>query len=134
MENTQAENLEAVRRRLTGIEGKYTRRYYAQIFGLFPEKLRPEGRKKFKAYDGVNNLFNLAYELLSWKVYRALIKARLEPYLVNPFAPNQHRIIQLKKQGRSHKDICLVLGRDPEKYRPYVSRVIRKARERGVIQ
>lgn len=29
----------------------------------------------------VNNLFNLAYELLAWKVQRALISAKLEPYL-----------------------------------------------------
>jgi CRISPR-associated protein Cas1 len=33
------------------------------------------------AYDGMNNLFNLAYEILAWKVHRALIKAKLEPYL-----------------------------------------------------
>jgi CRISPR-associated protein Cas1 len=29
----------------------------------------------------VNNLFNLAYELLAWKVHRALVNAKLEPYL-----------------------------------------------------
>jgi CRISPR-associated protein Cas1 len=46
-----------------------------------PEKLRPEKRKKFKAYDGVNNIFNLAYEVLQWKVHRAIIKAKMEPYL-----------------------------------------------------
>jgi CRISPR-associated protein Cas1 len=34
-----------------------------------------------QAYDGTNNIFNLAYEMLSWKVHRALIKAKLEPYL-----------------------------------------------------
>ena len=33
------------------------------------------------AYDGMNNMFNLAYEFLGWKIYRALIKAKLEPYL-----------------------------------------------------
>jgi len=38
-------------------------------------------RRTFKAYDGVNNTFNLAYEILSWKVHKALIKARLEPFL-----------------------------------------------------
>jgi CRISPR-associated endonuclease Cas1 len=32
-------------------------------------------------HDGTNNIFNLAYEVLSWKVHRALIKAKLEPYL-----------------------------------------------------
>lgn len=63
------------------IEGKYTQQYFRQILQLFPEKLRPESRKKFKAYDGVNNIFNLAYEVLSWKVHSALIKAKLEPFL-----------------------------------------------------
>jgi len=29
----------------------------------------------------MNNLFNLAYEVLSWKVHRALMRAKLEPYL-----------------------------------------------------
>jgi CRISPR-associated protein Cas1 len=29
----------------------------------------------------VNNLFNLGYEVLQWKVHRALIRAKLEPYL-----------------------------------------------------
>jgi CRISPR-associated protein Cas1 len=63
------------------IEGKFSQFYFKQIFELIPEKIRPEGRKTFKAYDGVNNLFNLAYELLGWKVHRALISAKLEPYL-----------------------------------------------------
>ena len=48
---------------------------------MFPKKLRPKARRTFKAYDGMNNTFNLAYEVLSWKVHRALIKAKLEPYL-----------------------------------------------------
>jgi CRISPR/Cas system-associated endonuclease Cas1 len=43
--------------------------------------VRPEYKKTIKAYDGMNNIFNLAYEILSWKVHHALIKAKLEPYL-----------------------------------------------------
>ncbi|GAG20240.1 unnamed protein product, partial [marine sediment metagenome] len=74
-------DLESFRKRLSGIEGKFTQHYFKQIFGLLPEKLRPERRRKFKAYDGVNNLLNLAYEVLSWKVHRAVVKAKLEPYL-----------------------------------------------------
>jgi len=63
------------------IEGKFSQFYFKQIFQLIPEKIRPERRRGFKAYDGVNNIFNLAYELLAWKVHRALINAKLEPYL-----------------------------------------------------
>jgi CRISPR-associated protein Cas1 len=29
----------------------------------------------------VNNLFNLGYEVLNWKVHRACLKAKLEPFL-----------------------------------------------------
>jgi len=48
---------------------------------LFPEKLRPEKREGFMAYDGMNNLFNLSYEILAWKIHKALVRAKLEPYL-----------------------------------------------------
>lgn len=48
---------------------------------LFPEKVRPHSRETFLAYDGMNNTFNLAYEVLKWKIHRAIIKAKLEPYL-----------------------------------------------------
>jgi len=81
IEFTETKNLELFRRKLTGIEGKHTQHYYKQIFGLFPDKLRPEKREGFMAYDGMNNTFNLAYEILAWKIHKALVKAKLEPYL-----------------------------------------------------
>ena len=81
VEKLDSSDLELFRKKLNGIEGKFTQRYFKQIFELLPEKLRPQKRKKFKAYDGTNNIFNLAYEVLSWKVHRAVIKAKLEPYL-----------------------------------------------------
>jgi CRISPR-associated protein Cas1 len=43
--------------------------------------LRPENKKGYNAFDGVNNIFNLAYEVLAWKVHTALLKAKLEPFL-----------------------------------------------------
>jgi CRISPR-associated protein Cas1 len=75
------DNLTSFRRRLMLIEAKFSQFYFKQILQLIPEKIRPESRETFKAYDGVNNLFNLAYELLAWKVHRALNNAKLEPYL-----------------------------------------------------
>ena len=36
---------------------------------------------KFKVYDGINNVFNFAYYMLKCKVHKALINAKLEPYL-----------------------------------------------------
>lgn len=44
--------------------------------------LRSQKRRKgYKAYDGINNLYNLTYKVLSWKIHVALLKAHLEPYL-----------------------------------------------------
>jgi CRISP-associated protein Cas1 len=79
--NLEADDLSKLRTRLTAYEGHCSDKYFSQVFGLMPESLRPEFRKTFKAYDGMNNIFNLAYEVLSWKVHHALIKAKLEPYL-----------------------------------------------------
>jgi len=70
-----------LRRKLLHLEGSVSKYYFGQIFKLFNESIRPRCRKKFKAYDGLNNLFNLAYRILSSKVHIALIKAKLEPYL-----------------------------------------------------
>lgn len=81
IERLPAGSLEGIRRRLVSIEGRYDIAYFRQVFGLIPERIRPEARRAFKAFSAVNNLFNLAYEMLGWKVHRALIRAKLEPYL-----------------------------------------------------
>jgi CRISPR-associated endonuclease Cas1 len=80
VKNLKDESIERLRAKLMAYEGHFSDRYFSQIFGLIPESLRPERRKTFKTYDGMNNIFNLAYEILSWKVHQALIKAKLEPY------------------------------------------------------
>lgn len=69
------------RRRLITYEGHRAKYYFKQVFELFVESLRPTRRMTFKAYDGLNNLLNLGYEILKWKVHIAIIKAKLEPYL-----------------------------------------------------
>lgn len=79
--NLDSAKLALLRKKLINIEGRFTRNYFEQIFQLFPYGLRPDKRRGFQAYDGVNNLFNLAYELLFWKCYRALSKAHLETHL-----------------------------------------------------
>lgn len=75
------EDLNELRNKLSTYEGHCSEVYFQRIYALFPENIRPEHRKTFKAYDGLNNLFNLGYELLSWKVHKALVNAKLEPYL-----------------------------------------------------
>lgn len=74
-------DIRILRNRLTSVEGKFSRQYFSQVLQLFSESFGPGHRKTFKAYDGLNNILNLAYRILSWKVHIALIKAKLEPYL-----------------------------------------------------
>jgi len=79
--SVETKDLKIVRKKLLAIEGHATEKYFAQIFQLLPKAISIEKRRTFKAYDGINNTFNLAYTVLKWKVYRAIIKAKLEPYL-----------------------------------------------------
>lgn len=79
--NVEEDSLTKFRQKLNAIEGRHSRDYFKEIFALIPEDIRPDSRKKYRAFDGVNNLFNLGYEVLQWKVHRALVRAYLEPYL-----------------------------------------------------
>ena len=81
VKNLNEEELGKFRKKLTSIEAKCSRKYFHELFSIFPPNVRPQGRRTLKAYDGVNNLFNLGYELLKWKAHIALLKAELEPYL-----------------------------------------------------
>lgn len=77
----ESDKLSGVRRKLTTVEGLNTERYFRQIFQLLPKAILPDKRRTYKAYDGVNNTFNLAYTMLKWKVHKAIIAAKLEPFL-----------------------------------------------------
>ncbi len=74
-------SIEAVRKRFMGIESRMARHYFAEVFSLIPEGIRPSNRVGFKSFSGVDNLFNLGYEMLSWKVHKALVSAKLEAFL-----------------------------------------------------
>jgi CRISPR-associated protein Cas1 len=81
IEELESESLESARKKLILIESHNAKRYFNQIFSLFPKSIRPEGRTGYKAYDGLNNVFNFAYYILKCRAHKALLKARLEPYL-----------------------------------------------------
>ena len=74
-------DLKKLRYNLTNYEAHCSEYYFKEIFSLIPDRIRPLNRKTYKAYDGINNLFNLGYEVLNWKVHKALVNAKLEPYL-----------------------------------------------------
>jgi CRISPR-associated endonuclease Cas1 len=69
------------RQKLLTIEGHIAEDYFSQTFKPLPKAMRIDRRRTFKAFDGTNNILNLAYEILRWKVYRAIIRAKLEPFL-----------------------------------------------------
>jgi CRISPR-associated protein Cas1 len=77
----KGKKIESMRPRFMQIEGTATKKYFGQLWSLIPEKIRPKRRKSWKAYDGFNNILNLGYEVLSWKVHRSCLKAKLEPFL-----------------------------------------------------
>jgi CRISPR-associated protein Cas1 len=81
IKNLKDDDKTRLRTRLMSIEGHFSDTYFSQILSLVPNTIRPETRKTWKAFDGFNNILNLCYEVLSWKVHHALIKAKLEPYL-----------------------------------------------------
>jgi len=74
-------SVEAVRKKFMAIESRMARHYFAEVFSLIPEGIRPSNRVGFKSYSGVDNLFNLGYEMLSWRVHKALVSAKLEAFL-----------------------------------------------------
>jgi CRISP-associated protein Cas1 len=76
-----AKELKNFRRRLLAVEANCAKSYFDRIFSLFPENIRPETRKTRMAYEGINNVFNFGYYVLKCRVHKALIKAKLEPYL-----------------------------------------------------
>jgi CRISPR-associated protein Cas1 len=81
IESLESNSLKEVRKRLLPIEGKASEYYFNEIFKLFPKNIRIENRKGYMAYDGVNNLFNLAYTILKYRVHSAVLTAHLEPFL-----------------------------------------------------
>lgn len=74
-------DLKLARNTLMSYEGKYSLQYFQQIFSLFNESFRPVRRKGFKAFDGLNNIFNIAYRVLAWKVHLAILKSKLDPFV-----------------------------------------------------
>ena len=70
-----------LRLHLTHIEENFSCWFYAQVFPLFPKWLRVKNRIKRNATDPLNNLLNLSYEVLMWKVMKAVVKSKLEPNL-----------------------------------------------------
>lgn len=120
--------------------------------------IKPRQIKNLNKFTNTINKHSLDYSALSLRSYNgcrdvitALLKSHtilngrnritldeiefvkmMRPYLIDPFASNDHRIIEYLRQKRSYKDICLLLNKKPS-YKAYISKVARKAKERGLI-
>ena len=81
IKSLEGKDMRSLRTKLTNIEGHCAEKYFEQLFGLFNETIRPEKRRGFKSFHAIDNLFNLSYTILKWKVQVALLSAKLEPYL-----------------------------------------------------
>ena len=57
----------------------------------------------------------------------------VEPFIIDQTAPNQHQILLNYQMGMGVKDNCVNLGKDFENYKSYVYKVIKLAKDRGVI-
>ena len=62
-------------------EEKYARHFYSHIIPQFPKWLRVSGRRTRNATEPWNNLLNLSFEVLEWKILKAVVKSKLEPNL-----------------------------------------------------
>jgi len=72
---------QALRFKLHRLEEQFSKYYYAQMFPLLPKWLRIVKRVGRNAVEPYNNLLNLTYEILEWKILKACIKAKMELYL-----------------------------------------------------
>jgi len=103
---------------------------YAKLFSVY----------EMKSYaSGLDHVYSLirSHCYLNGRDYMCdddikLLKITLD-YLNNTTAPNRSKIIMFHNQGRSQLDICLLLGKNPKKYQPYVSKILSLAKIRGII-
>lgn len=72
---------EKLRIKLHTLEEQLSKYLYAQMFPLLPKWLRVLKRVGRNAVEPYNNLLNLSYEILEWKILKACIKAKMELYL-----------------------------------------------------
>jgi len=77
LDKLEAEKIEHIRTKIHAIEGHFGKFYFNRIMNLFPEFMQEQGRQKYKAVGILNNLFNLAYEVLKWEVYKSVLNAHL---------------------------------------------------------
>ena len=90
----QEDNLIKLRQKLTQVEAKCAQIYFHEIFSLFPEAVRPDRRKTFKAYEGINNKYATRTNSL-----RPIKQERTRTFCTN------YRSIKVSSHRRCRKNI-----------------------------
>lgn len=75
------ENLELIRGRLFSIEGRIATLYWKFVEELLKENIDFQGRVRKGATDLLNSLLNYGYGILYSKVYSAILKSGLNPFI-----------------------------------------------------
>ena len=70
-----------LRRELLAIEGFTTKFYKTELAKLLPKTLRFEFHESYKSLYPMNNVFNLAYEVLNWHLWSSCLDAGLDSYV-----------------------------------------------------
>lgn len=80
IEAITAENIDAVRGHLMGIEGAASQRYWSAVRLMVSETYGWTARQHQGAVDPVNSLLNYGYGILYTRIEQALVLAGLDPY------------------------------------------------------
>ena len=146
--------------RLTLEEQRESRAFVLRKFKpqITVEEIKPRNIMNLGKYDDAIKEYAMDYSALSLRAYNsckdviiatlkshAILNGRnhvtlddlylirmIRDYLKDPYVPNDPTIIECLRQDRSYKDICLLLNKKPS-YKTHISKVARKAKERGLI-
>lgn len=106
---------------LDGIAGNW------QVLGLSPSRTRMFDR--VVSVVSANALLNGRHKVCDDDLFAL---SMVQGSLVNPLSPHV-KIVELAIKGLSQVEICEEMGKNPEAYQSYVSRVLSDYRQRGVI-
>ena len=108
-----------------GLLGHAAAIYWRQVAGLVPEEFGFGGRITFSAQDPVNQCFNYIYGLLYGEVWRAVVRAGLDPYfgLVHGSSRDDGSLVfDLIEEYRAPFGDRVVLGMFGRGFRPEIGR------------
>ena len=114
-----------VRGVVMGLEGHAAAVYWGQLARLIPEEVGFGGRITISAHDPVNQCLNYVYGILYGEVWRAVVKAGLDPYfgVIHGSLRDQGSLVfDLIEEFRAPFADRIVLGMLGRGFRPEIGR------------